>query len=76
VSKRRLGGRRRPSELLAAPLRAIVDYLEVTIADGVTAQRELLECGHVVPIKRDMIGETNASRRRCKACLLEQRQRT
>lgn len=51
-----------------APLRAIVSYVDVEIAPGVTQQRERLECGHVVRIKRDIIGETNAYRRRCKAC--------
>ena len=29
---------------------------------------EVLECGHVIRIKQDIYGETNAYRRRCKQC--------
>lgn len=29
---------------------------------------ETLECGHEVPRKQDIIGETNAVRRRCRRC--------
>lgn len=54
-----------------APLRAIVGYVEVLIAPGVFAQREELECGHIVRIRQDIIGETNAYRRRCKQCAKE-----
>lgn len=33
------------------------------------AEKEELECGHVVPRKQDIYGATNAYRRRCKQCL-------
>ena len=30
--------------------------------------REELECGHIIPQKRDIYGYTNATRRRCWKC--------
>jgi len=59
---------------MVAPLRKVIKLVEVTILkpiDGrrsVTSMRELLECGHVVPIKKDIYGHTVADRRRCKKC--------
>jgi hypothetical protein len=53
---------------VSAPLRRIVGYVDEVIAFGVTVQREELECGHVVRICFDRLGETNAYQRRCKAC--------
>jgi hypothetical protein len=52
------------------PLRAIIGYVEVPIVEGSrwTVIRERLECGHVVNIRQDIIGPTNAHRRRCRRC--------
>lgn len=47
-----------------APLRKIVgtdSYRSTTV--------EILECGHDQRVREDMIGETNAYRRRCVECL-------
>lgn len=33
---------------------------------------EKLECGHAQPIVRDCFGETNAVRRRCRKCLVQE----
>jgi hypothetical protein len=47
-----------------APLRKITDkrnYRNTVV--------EVLECGHEQRIREDMIGETNAYRRRCEQCL-------
>lgn len=63
-----------PTDLrMMSPLRAVVGFVNVEIVGPITGevtvvQRELLECGHVVRIKRDIFGETNASRRRCRKC--------
>ncbi|MGB9620668.1 MAG: hypothetical protein ACPL7K_09670 [Armatimonadota bacterium] len=37
---------------------------------------EELECGHIVRTKSDWFGRTNAVRRRCKKCWLEQQEST
>jgi hypothetical protein len=50
------------------PLREIIGYVDVELAPGVDVQHEKLECGHVFPIRTDMIGKTNAYRRRCWRC--------
>lgn len=47
-----------------APLRRIVDTLVTD--DGL--RFEVLECGHRQPQRQDMIGPTNAYRRRCRRC--------
>ena len=52
------------SPLRAAPLRRVV---EVRTVSGVP--REVLACGHEIGVRRDMIGETYAERRRCGECL-------
>ena len=55
-----------------APLRRIVREFTETIenGDGCRAQlpREKLECGHVVAVRQDIYGPTNAYRRRCRRC--------
>ena len=62
------------------PLRKIVDYVwePLRLADGtiykdqfgdeLRFKKEKLECGHIVSIKKDIFGETNAARRRCRQC--------
>lgn len=52
------------------PLRKIV-------SEGVNehgCQTETLECGHTILRKQDIIGYTNAYRRRCRHCLKEKQQ--
>lgn len=46
------------------PLRKIIDYIN----DENGFQMEVLECGHKQYPVRDIYGETNAYRRRCKKC--------
>lgn len=53
---------------MTAPLRKIVGQVRWPIPGDLRVYRDLLECGHVVPIKQDLVGETNAYRRRCKKC--------
>lgn len=50
------------------PLRRIVDH--VYTAEWPNLLQELLECGHTQLPVRDLIGETNAVRRRCRQCKL------
>lgn len=50
------------------PLRKIVGYIR---DEESGCDRELLECGHSQRPRRDMIGETNASRRPCRGCRRE-----
>lgn len=57
----------------SGPLRKIVGYVKESIGHHDTLgemfiDREELECGHIIPIKQDMFGETNATRRRCRKC--------
>lgn len=48
-----------------APLRKVVDWFN----DPETgAEKERLECGHVLNRKQDIYGPTNADRRRCRFC--------
>jgi hypothetical protein len=42
------------------PLRKIIEIVE---------RKEILECGHVLPIKQDIFGDTCPLRRRCWKCL-------
>lgn len=51
------------------PLRKIVDYRTI-LFHGVKVGREVLECGHMIPTRKDFVGETNAARRRCGKCKL------
>jgi hypothetical protein len=59
------------------PLRKVIGYIEVEIAivdtpDGKKSLKsihEKLVCGHTMPIKHDIYGETYAYRRRCWKCL-------
>ncbi len=46
------------------PLRKVVDW---TYWIG-SSTLETLECGHRQRARRDIAGETNAARRRCRAC--------
>lgn len=50
----------------SGPLRRIVG--ERVDDNGV--MRERLECGHEVPRREDVIGATNAARRRCRHCYI------
>lgn len=47
-----------------APLRKIVDRF----CDANDVARERLECGHTPCVVQDLVGPTNAVRRRCKTC--------
>ena len=57
-----------------APLRKIVDRPMVSIGgddeNEYFMRQEQLECGHVQPVHEDLYGATNATRRRCKVCLV------
>lgn len=58
------GPRPRSNGAHAGPLRKIV-------AEGVNehgVETETLECGHTLHRKRDLMGPTNATRRRCRKC--------
>jgi hypothetical protein len=60
------GPRPRSNGALTGPLRKIVS----TEYKG-DAPFETLECGHTIMAKRDLMGFTNAARRRCWKCKLE-----
>lgn len=63
----RKGGRHRPLQKRPlAPLRKIVAMWSDWPS---SIMQELLECGHVVQQRSDIIGPTNAYRRRCRRCL-------
>jgi hypothetical protein len=47
----------------SGPLRSIVDYWYVG-----DVRFERYECGHEAEAKRDLMGYTNATRRRCRKC--------
>ncbi len=52
------------------PLRKVVGYeaVDVGVLEKYEIMHEKLECGHLqLPVK-DIIGETNAFRRRCRKC--------
>lgn len=60
--------KRTNAQALLAPLRRV-------IGEGVNehgVETETLECGHVVRRKSDIIGPTNAYKRRCRFCRKEQ----
>lgn len=70
---KRHGSRRKGAR--SFPLRRIVSTrLEpLMLADGVTPSEylrpvEVLECGHTMPPRSDIFGETNAGSRRCAEC--------
>ena len=51
---------------------AALGPLRKVVSEGVNehgVQTETLECGHTVHRKSDIIGPTNAYRRRCRHCL-------
>lgn len=53
------------------PLRRVVARVTRPVSCGEIAAGlpgEQLECGHIVPVKTDFVGETNAVRRRCREC--------
>ncbi len=52
------------------PHRKVIEVREFPLTGNITVFRELLECGHLVPIKNDFVGPTNAARRRCGKCKL------
>lgn len=54
------------------PLRKVIERRRIPhpSAPDVIVTRELLECGHLVPVKSDFVGPTNAARRRCGKCKL------
>jgi hypothetical protein len=39
---------------------------------GETILYDVLECGHIQPVVKDIYGETNAYRRRCRKCPKQQ----
>jgi hypothetical protein len=61
------GPRPRSNGANSGPLRKIVS--EGENAHGV--QTETLECGHTIRRKHDLMGPTNAVRRRCRQCKKE-----
>jgi len=67
MSKRLKGRYGRRPQGLTAPLRKIIDWWPLGSFPG-TPLQELLECGHIVLQRSDIIGPTNAVRRRCKKC--------
>ncbi len=65
------GRRKSAGRVNRNPLRRITGYADRCVPFGgalVTLPGERLECGHIVPIKTDFVGETNATRRRCREC--------
>lgn len=61
------------AEMLAKPLRRVVERREVALSDPefpepVTGFVERLECGHETPVLGDFAGERPAKRRRCAEC--------
>jgi len=58
-------GRRKRRGAALGPLRKVIGY--DTSEHGV--RLEVLECGHSIHEKQDIIGPTNAYRRRCRHCL-------
>ena len=63
---------RRGPDGRAYPLRKVLGRVEVPVetASHVVLIEELYECGHTRLPKQDIIGETNAVRRRCRDCAL------
>ncbi len=58
------------SPLRYAPLRKIVGQKMERIGTSIFERHvEVLECGHTLAPRHDMIGETNAVSRRCRECL-------
>jgi hypothetical protein len=51
------------------PLRKVIETRHIAW-NGITIARELLECGHLIPCRKDFVGPTNAARRRCGKCKL------
>jgi hypothetical protein len=49
-------------------LRIVVQRVGIINGDEFGMRREVLICGHIVRIKQDIYGETNAYRRRCRKC--------
>ena len=62
------GPRPRSNGTQRGPLRKVVS--EGVNAHGV--ETETLECGHVIRRKHDLMGPTNAYRRRCRKCKKEE----
>lgn len=63
--------RKRRGKVNRDPLRKIIGYKEVDVShnqNGMYLRHEELECGHTVLPRQDIIGETNAYRRRCWQC--------
>ena len=52
------------SEHTAGPLRALVGHG----CNDAGVPVEMLKCGHWTRVREDIVGETNAARRRCKRC--------
>jgi len=52
------------------PLRKVIKLVLMQHPDypKLTVERELLECGHLIPVRFDYVGRTNAERRRCRKC--------
>lgn len=53
-----------------SPLRKVLGFVMVPVEPGhhIELREELYECGHTRLPKQDIIGETNAFRRRCYKC--------
>ena len=55
------------------PLRKVVGVESIDVTGNANyVRKERLECGHLVHPRSDMIGETNAYRRRCYHCFAAQ----
>lgn len=64
-----MGSTLRQREVAKQPLRRVLREVNRRIPNTDYFHiGELLECGHVVRIKTDWIGETTAERRRCRKC--------
>lgn len=70
MSFRKMSFRKHGNGSDRGPLRKVVCVRTLRYTGGVEVQREELECGHLIPIRKDLVGHTNAARRRCGKCKL------
>lgn len=69
MSFRKMSFRKHGNGSDKGPLRKIVGHRKIKYM-GIDVERELLECGHLIPCRSDFVGPTNAQRRRCGKCKL------
>ena len=68
LSRQHQSGNMRRGSVNRDPLRTVVAVHPATDERG---EREELECGHLIVIRVDWIGDTYAARRRCYKCRVE-----